>query len=347
MSETAHTFPVPKSKVIKGLEWTSERYSYPIYKVLGDTYPMTWGPDGEIYASSGDPGWGQSNDGLDMERFVGDPIDYRIEKVNEMFDYTGHGGIGPKPSGMISVRGMLYLAVQNLLGKKPPAHGTNSQHGTDASIVSSDDLGKTWRPGRYDAPMFPGNLFGGPAFINFGKDNAGARDSFVYAVSTDQWDNGSHLRLGRVPDDKVMDRSAWEWVLGYKDGNPIWTKELAAAVPILSDDRYISLPDMVYIAGIKRYLLLTWRLYQDFSCKAGTELIMYDSPEPWGPFTLAYHQPVWEFIKFNPYGPRIPLKWMDADGKSGWLQFSGSWNWGENQNIFYRSHVRKFRLILH
>jgi hypothetical protein len=27
--------------------------------------------------------------------------------------------------------------------------------------------------------------------VNFGRNNAGARDGYAYAVSTDQWDNGS------------------------------------------------------------------------------------------------------------------------------------------------------------
>jgi len=34
-----------------------------------------------------------------------------------MPEYTGFGGNGSKPCGMISVDGTIYYAVQNLLGK--------------------------------------------------------------------------------------------------------------------------------------------------------------------------------------------------------------------------------------
>jgi hypothetical protein len=47
---------------------------------------------------------------------------------------------------------------------------------------------------------------------NFGKNNANARDEYVYAVSSDQWDNGSNLPPGRVQGDSLMRREACEWV---------------------------------------------------------------------------------------------------------------------------------------
>jgi hypothetical protein len=50
---------LPKSKVIAGLEWTGDRIPYPEPEVKGDTFPLTWADDGEIYASAGDPLWGE------------------------------------------------------------------------------------------------------------------------------------------------------------------------------------------------------------------------------------------------------------------------------------------------
>ena len=47
----------------------------------------------------------------------------------------------------------------------------------------------------------------------------------------------------------------------------------------------------------------------------------------------------------NPYCPRLPLKWLEEDGVTGWLQFSGSWDHSVAATT-YRSHVRKFRLRL-
>ncbi len=318
-----------------------------IHGKFGDTYPMTWAKDGEMYTSAGDPCWGRKFDGLDIEKFSGYPPRYSISKVNEMDDCRGWGGRGPKPCGMISVGGVLYFAVQNSLGSKPPVYGSQCQHGSDVVILSSTDYGKTWSPAysKIKEPMFPGWKFGGLSFVNFGKDNANARDSYVYAVSGDQWDNGSDLRIGRTPSDRIVQREAWEFASEVdKDGTVKWDADLDKAVSLLHSDRKISLPDMVYIAPLKRYLLLTWSWHKDFEPEMGAALYIYEAREPWGPFSLVHYEQTWEDSMWNyrvtPYCPRIPLKWMSADGQSGWLQFSGNCK----SNDHYLSHVRPFKL---
>ncbi len=345
-------FPVPRSEVVVGWQWLAEEIPYAGViegeAVRGDTYPLTWAADGEIYTSAGDPNWGASKWGLDVERIVGFPPDYRIDQVNPMVDYTGWGGAGPKPAGMISVDGVLYFAYQNLCHLKAPVYGSKSQAGSDAVITCSRDLGRTWDPdikrlGKGN-PTFPGARFGGPAFVNYGRDNDGAVDDCVYAVSTDQWDNGGHLLVGRVRRDAIIDGSKWQWICGIDaDNEPAWTSQLALAQAVFSDDRWIGLPEMVYLAGIGRYLFLTWHLNEDFSPTAGSRLVIYEAPRPWGPFALVHYEECWETQEKNPYCPRLPLKWMEHDGLTGWLQFSGSWG-GTFEH--YRSHVRKFRLTV-
>jgi hypothetical protein len=346
-------FNIPKSRIIKGFEWTGERLPYPEADVKGDSFPMTWAADGDIYTSAGDPGWGESHSGLDVEKFSGGPTDYKISKVHPMNDYLGWGGDGPKPTGMICVDGIIYLAVQNLLGTRQPPFSLTSQHGSDAHIIYSLNQGLTsyyWMPALRNIapPMFPGHHFGGPAFVNFGQNNAGARDNYVYAASSDQWDNGSNLRLGRVPADHIVRREAWEWVSAFTPaGEPAWHYDLSEAVPILSLHRWLSQPELVYLAGIQRYLLLTWRLHKDFSPDDGSDLLIFEAPEPWGPFSLVYLEEYWEGKDYNPYCPRLPLKWMNPDGTSGWLQFSGNWGPGGQAAGYYRSNVRPFRLLMH
>ena len=176
----------PDATRVKEIVWLGEAVPYPdpipqadltdlgeTYKIWfagmgpakrGDTFPMTWADDDHLYTSSGDPHWGQKATGLDVERFSGLPPDYYIGKVNEMDEFVGNGGEGPKPSGMICVDGVLYLAFQNLLGKRPPVHGTKSQHGSDAAIVSSRDHGQSWQPSvkQLKHPMFPGSALWWP-----------------------------------------------------------------------------------------------------------------------------------------------------------------------------------------
>jgi hypothetical protein len=340
---------IPKSKVIKGFEWLGGRVPYGEKDIKGDSFPMTWADDGDIYTSAGDPLWGESVSGLDVERFSGGPEDYKITKAHHMNDYAGWGGDGPKPSGMICVDGVLYLAFQNMLRAKKAPYSLKSQHGSDAHIVYSSTKGLIWVPAldSIKEPMFPGCHFGGPAFVNFGKNNKNAKDEYVYAISSDQWDNGSHLRLGRVRADSIINRQAWQWVAAFSpSGDPVWHESLEEALPVMSAYKSIGIPEMVYIAGIKRYLLLTWRLHGDFSNEDGTDLFIFESPQPWGPFYMVYTEEYWEGKDFNPYCPRVPLKWMEEDGSSGWMQFSGNWSEKGQEAGYYRSNVRKFRLLL-
>jgi hypothetical protein len=341
---------VPPGAVIAGWEWLGEQISYPEEEKRGDTFPNTWASDDNIYTSAGDPVWGESKNGLDIERFSGAAPDYHITKINEMVDYAGWGGDGPKPTGMLALNGTLYLAFQNLTAK----HNNNPAvmdygHGYDAHIVSSTDSGKTWNPAinTISQPMFPGRLFGAPAFVNFGKANAGARDNYVYAISGEGWDNGSNCRLGRVPANRIMDRESWEWVNDFTgEYTPVWTRDLAQARPVLHHPGYLGMVDMVYLASIKRYLLLSWQHKVKSNPDTGSELIIYDSPEPWGPFSLVHHEDLWETTALNPYNPRLPLKWFDLERLEGWLLFSGSWRSG-GQTEYYRTHIRKFKLVMH
>jgi hypothetical protein len=351
---------------------------------------MTWAADGEIYLSAGDPNyicedgvcrhmsWQEAfkrpdiyphMGGLDVERLTGYDFDFGVEQVNTMPGLMGPGGNGPKPSGMISVNGSLYLAAQNLLGRKPAAHRERSQHGSDATILRSDDFGKSWYPDIqtgltemeaefYDRPsmtwrnppeertgwkgwqpMFPGWKFGGPSFVQYGRDSATAVDDYVYAISGDQWDNGSELRVGRVPQDRIQEVDAWRWA-EVGGGDVTWVDTLGAAKPVLNLHGHLGLPEMVYLPEVGCYLLLTWGLHQDFHVEAGSELTILESENPWGPFRLVLYEELWDSVEVCPYTPRIPLKWFDPASLSGWLVHSGNWHTVEH----YTMHVCPFRL---
>ncbi len=340
---------VPHSGVITGIEWLGEEIPYPEPGKKGDTFPITWAADGNQYTSAGDPCWGEKGDGLDFECILGDAPDYRIEKVNDMPAYRGAGGTGPKPTGLISVGGVLYMGVQNVTGSGIWEDSLgNYGHGYDGQVICSRDYGKTWTPDikQLDAPMFPGRSYAAPAFINYGRNNAGALDEYVYAISGEGWDNGCACRLARVPADRIMERAAWSWVGGFSsDGLPQWTGDMTAAVPVISHPGYLGYVEMVYIAPLRRYLLLSWHHKVKCNPDMGSELIIYDAPAPWGPFTLVHFEDPWESREMNPYNPRLPLKWFDPERLEGWLLFSGSWRNGGG-TPFYRAHIRRFRLLL-
>ncbi len=387
-----HPLEIPESKVIVSFRWTGARVPCPVSGIHGDTHPQTWAADDQIYLSAGDPNWAMIDGkprgvtwqeawelpdlyphmgGVDVEKLTGYGAGFGIEQVNTMPGLMGPGGLGAKPSGLISVKGSLYLAVQNLLGNKLPAHRPKCQHGTDATILRSDDFGETWYPdiqtglaemeaAYFDrrgwkwrsppeertgwkgwTPMFPGALFGGPCFIQFGKDNADVIDAYVYAISGDQWDNGSELRLGRVPQESILDAASWEWASPQPDRSVRWVKYLSESKPVLTLDGHLSLPEMVYLPTVRRYLLLTWALHKDFDATGGSELTILEAEQPWGPFHRVYYEEMWDRQEVCPYCPRIPLKWFDPQTLSGWLLHSGNWH---SPEPYYKPHVRGFRL---
>jgi len=398
----AHPTQIPMSKRLF-FDWIGDRIPVSSYNVHGDTHPMTWADDDEIYMGTGDPGWcvvdGQNivspcqhatilDDGCPaangqvVEKLTGRPEQFEVYRVHDMPGYVGVGGNGAKPSGMICVDGVLYYAVQNLLGMKTPPHRPGSQHGSDATIIRSHDHGKTWEPDlnplldsfmreHYGfegdmwkttederkgyqgwAPMFPGSDFGGPSFVQFGKNNEEAIDGYVYALSADQWDNGRFLRLGRVAKDAILERGRWEFASLNAAGSPVWHSDIADSGPILDIEGHISLPEMVYISALQKYILLTWGLHTDFYTPTGSELTILESDNPWGPFSLVHYEWMWYPREVCPYTPRLPLKWFDGDSLEGFILHSGNWGYPtaeggwESAMHYYMPQVKKFRFIL-
>ena len=394
-----HPVEIPMSKNL-AFEWIGKRL-IPFNDIMrGDTHPMTWADDDDIYVGTGDPmwmmhdgkpcliGWREDEEtyramwGQVFEKFTGHPDisgSFAVERIHDMPGYYGGGGSGPKPCGMICVDGKLYYAVQNLLGYKTAPNRAKSQHGSDATIICSDDYGKTWTPDlnqlfeefrseqyirgkptngtdwrtteeqrtEYKGwkPMFPGAKFGGLSFIQFGKNNADAVDGYVYAVSSDQWDNGKNLMLGRVPNTQIMDRDAWEFAIVDKNYNVSWHKNIDDAKPILEIDGHIGAPEIVYIKSLNKYILLTWALHTDFNPVTGSEFTMIESDTPYGPFSLVHYDWMWYKRECCGYTPRLPLKWFKPDSNEGYILHSGSWR-DDGWYPYYRPQMRKFKFML-
>ena len=390
-----HPAEIPLSKLLV-FDWIGPRIPVKSVAVKGDTHPCTWADDDVIYCGTGDPmwmvrdgenytanpargGWRENREvyegmsGQAVEKITGCPESFEVFRVHDMPGYTGPGGGGAKPSGMICVDGKLYYAVQNLLGWKTPPWREKSQHGSDATIICSEDHGKTWTPelnpmfdkfireqfdyekggpsdwntseaerSEYEGwkPMFSGSDFGGPSFVQFGKNNEDAVDQYVYAISGDQWDNGRMLRLGRVPKDKILNREAWEFVSVDEKYNPTWHSDIRNSKPILEMDGHIGLPEMVFIPSLNRYITLTWSLHKDFRTPMGSELTILESPTPWGPFSLVHYDWMWYKREACAYTPRIPMKWFDQETLEGYILHSGNW---ETQVPYYLPQIRKFK----
>jgi hypothetical protein len=216
------------------------------------------------------------------------------------------GEHGKKASGLLSIGGVLYLWARN---------AGNSQ------LAWSTDSAKSWTWADWKFTT----SFGHPAFLNFGKDYAGARDNYVYIYSPDHdsaYAAAAGVVLARVPEDHLRDRAAYEFFVALDARQqPQWTRDIARRGHVFSNPPAGCYRTQVsYNPALKRYLLNQILIGSDHVRFQGG-FGVYDAPEPWGPWTTAYFTPMWDV------GPgenqHFPPKWMSADGRTMFLVFSG------------------------
>lgn len=346
--------PYPRSKLFSGLEWTGEPSKYP--GTASDMHWCTWGTDDALYVVDDDgSNFGQKYEYADgtwtfghLLRVTGVPPHHHID-VLYTFEKMGVKGKYPDrilryPGGTVAVGSRLYVILYDYDHKLDdgPLLGM-------LGIVYTDDAGKSWHnvPDK-DSPYFLGPRFAAPEFIGFGPGYSGVPsdlDGYLYGISVDyEWETGNHLFLSRVPKDRVIDRSSWEFFGGEGEGHmasrAVWTKSEDKAQPIFSDSGHTGHSDMVYVPALKRFLLSvfsdvvahTYNLPPEVAKKTWdvhTELQIYEGPSPWGPWALVHDERPWGGQNHAAYLPHIPSKWLSKDGLSGTLLFSGDW-------VFYK-----------
>ncbi|HEY1342127.1 MAG TPA: serine hydrolase [Bryobacteraceae bacterium] len=289
--------PYPPSRAIRAAVFGKEIRRDAIDS---DNWPLTWGDD-QQYTSYGD-GFGfeprvEKKLGMGFARISGRPSDFRGVNLRSDAERTGNGAASPKASGILMIDGVLYLWVRNV---------------GNAQLLWSRDHGKTWEWGfKFETG------FGSPAFLNFGRNYAGARDSFVYTYSQDgpsAYESDNAVALARAPKDRVRDRSAWEFFERLDPaGQPVWTRDIALRGSVFEYPANCQRVDAVYDPGIRRYLLAV-----GYDHAGGWGL--FDAPEPWGPWTTILHR---EWDVPGTHGYRLPAKWISKDGLNLTLVFSG------------------------
>lgn len=311
------------SPVIAGIEWDS--VDNIIRKATGkgrdgsDNWPMTWADDGNQYTAYGD-GYGfdpivPEKLGLGFARIVGDPTDFVGENIRSDAENKGSGRSGKKASGLLMVDGVLYMWARNA-----------DDNGNHCQLAWSNDYAKTWTWSNWKFEEF-----GYMTFINFGPNYAGIPEKhkdYVYMVSHDNpcaYEVADTFILARVDKDKITDCNAYEYFRELDaNNNPVWTDDIDQRGAVFINPGLCRRSGISYNAGLKRYLW--WQ--QICPDKADTRFeggfAIYDAPEPWGPWTVAYITDKWDV------GPgetaSFPTKWMSADGKTCYLVSSGNDN---------------------
>jgi len=314
--------PYPHSTVIRGIDWHWETYTT---AALGsDLWPVTWGPDGNLYTAWGDGGGfgGSDHDGrvaMGFARIEGTPAHWRGVNIN--------GGKNPehpasfphkgKTAGLIFAKGVLYSIVNLQDGTWPDVNH---------ALAWSTNCGATWEMAGWRFSKAEGQ-FQPAVFLNFGRDGSGAPpslDGYVYLYGGKHSplpQARSRIYLARAPADRVKEQAAYEFFQGtVSNGQPKWTLPIGPAADqaaaVFCDPNNEGIGSVVYSPALKCYLLASFR--------GPGQLGVFDAPNPWGPWTtVCYYE---DFGGMGAAGEGLlctfPQKWMSPDGLTVWAIFS-------------------------
>jgi len=309
MEETAlrDGAPYPPSSVITGIRWAAAAEIVRLAKG-SDNWPATWGDDGRLYTAYGDGRGFRPNVekklSLGLAVVTGEPPKIQGKNLrSRSAEQRGGGSSGKKASGMLMVDGVLYMWVRN---------ANNSQ------LAWSKDHGKSWTWADWKFQT----SFGYPTFLNFGRDYAGARDSYVYIYSHDSdsaYKPADRMVMARVPKARILDRSRYEFFVKREGGKAVWTKDISKRGAVFVHRKNCYRTGISYNAGVKRYLWCQTIPKGDTRFSGGFGI--YEAPQPWGPWRTVYFTRKWDV------GPgetsSFPPKWISRDGKTVHLLFSG------------------------
>ena len=300
--------PYPPSPVIFGIEWAPAASI--VRKASGsDNWPITWADDDHLYTAYGD--------GKGFEPFLDVKLSMGLSRISGLadgfrgtnlrspsFEARGDGAKGMKASGMLMVDGTLYAWARN---------ADNSR------LAWSTDHGARWNWSDWKFT----ESFGAPTFLNFGRNYADARDSFVYVYSHDSdsaYEPSDRMVLSRVPADRVRQQTAYEFFAGCSnESQPVWTSDISKRSSVFTHLGRCYRSGISFNVALKRYLWCQTIPGPDTRFEGG--FAIYDASEPWGPWTTVFFTERWDV------GPgetsSIPTKWISDDGRTIHLVFSG------------------------
>lgn len=318
---------------------TEESYStYQIGGGDGDLWPSCWASDGNLYTANGDgSNFKKKTYSMAIGKITGMPPSLSGSFVAGDVGHNYSGSpYADKPTGMLCVGGVIYLAYQNL-------NESTFNDAPAANIIESTNSGVTWSANG-GTPMFgtPGTPNSPTAykfttifFLDFGENSSNAIDGYVYAYGLDNnWRSQTAMYLARVPNTSVLTRSSWQFFTGMSGGTPTWSNDITQKVAVLTDQRnlyptmYTSDPGLkcpenqtviaqggvVYDQPLNRYIFSSW------GC-ATHEL--YEAPAPWGPWSHIISKdfgPLLAVQNSGQYGTTIPSKFISSNGQSMYMQ---------------------------
>lgn len=254
--------------------------------------------------------------------------------------------------GIVCVGGVIYhwLSTPNHRFAEPDARFVGIK------LIYSPDHGATWHNQDGSTPVVwepwdersrdnllffeePGDSFSLLTALQMGRDYELNRDGYVYLYAPNGNLEGSmnQVVLCRVPTDRVIERTAYEFFVSRHGDDALWSPDITARGLTLSCpagwvNKYVHPyswhPSVVYYEPTGEYLLANWGMGCDADGRwfgRPSYLGFWTAPQPWGPWTQVHEETAW-MPEGEPagraYQPQINPRWIAPDGQSFWLVYT-------------------------
>ncbi len=337
--------PTPDGTLFK---FTFDWSTFKQFAKESDNFAITWASDDNQYTTWGD-GYGFSEEKPGYLYLLGiSKVSGNYQNMHGTDVYKNkHKG---KSYGILDIDGYIYLWFSP---SNYPEHSRPNPDGEGTLHLEPDET-QIWRFNDYSFTsrsesevFFRQYKFSTPAFLQFGKAYAGARDEYVYSYSTYIGDFDQSrpklydgIKLFRCHKDKLMNREDYEFFKELdSSGQPVWSKNPGDCGLVISHPEYKvgRICSASYNAPLQTYFFCTEWGPKDTSDKSYDKsymgrLAIYCAKEPWGPWTLTYKD---EYFGGGRDGStpttnrrtfywNFANKWLSADGKSFVMVFTGT-----------------------
>ena len=271
--------PFPPSSI--SAEWIGPRFQSGADQT-GDILPISWSTAGTFAMVNDGSVDGRSGRNV-FAKVLGSPPNLRFQLVGRPDQLQGH----IYSNGFTAVDGVFYATEVRIWH-----WWTDSSFRGLWGIAYSLDHGRSWQFPDRAFPWWAGNT----NFVQEGEESPNA-DGRIYAIANNREFNAGHIWLGQTYPGpaNVTNPRHWHW----------------RARPIVSWPEHITYPRMTYDPQIGRYLLSFSYSYYDTIpqiWKGGSQLVVLEAPQPWGPFQLLFQQSDWG--PSNGYGGTFPIPWQ-------------------------------------
>ena len=336
--EASEPAPYARSRAITAVNWNFSAAGPP--RALGsDLWPCTWAADDAMYCAWGDGGGFDGNDdhvgraSLGFARIRGKPaedgsLSFFGKNVWGSLPYAENPAtFGGKVVSLISVDGIIF-ATGGLWTPKDAVNPTQtSENGPLRTLIWSTDLGRSWQIAPWSSPSVLGS------FLNFGRDNAGSIDAYVYIYYAREGDS-TRIYLKRVPKEHLRSDPAapglYQYLIGADSrGRAIgWSTREADAHAIFADPNGVDSPEIAYDAKLHRYLLTAGHYRSGLAGRSSIGQVgIFEAAHPWGPWaTVGYYDDWGHFGRSGAgdfLGLVLPTPWISTDGRTLWCIYSG------------------------